>query len=150
MEYKKLHDMKKEYFTFKDGRKNIVVDSGSVVSAVRDCSAFDALGGYSSGVLSHMVAGKINSFLALYPASWDMGFFNFSDRSGRKYFFDFESDKISVYDRNTGRQLYQVVFVRALRLASFAPDSGYHDKADFSEIFGRWSLGSGSYADVEI
>lgn len=150
MEFKKYAEMKKEFFAFKEGRINYAIDSGAVCDAVAACDGFDNLpGGYPARVLSHMVSGKINSALALYPSSWDLGGFDFSV-NGRKYFFDFQCDKYLIYDRATGRQLYHFIRVRALRVASFAPGAGWHDRPDFSAVFGRWSLGAGGHYDIEI
>ena len=150
MEYKKLSAMKKDYFSFKDGRNNFLVDSAAVVDLLRASDMGDVFGGYPSGVLASIVSGKINSFLALHSASWDFGFFDLVGASGRKYFFDFESDKTCIYDAKTGKQLYQYIKVRALRVASFAPGAGWRDSADYNNIFGCWSLGSGSCDSIEI
>ena len=151
MEYKKLATMKKDYFCFRDGKINYVIDSSAVVSAVAECDDLNRLsGGYPSGLLSTLVSGNINSFLGRFPASWDMGYFSIDAGSGRKYYFDFVSEKTCVYNRDSGRQLYQFIRVSGLRLASFRPSAGWHDNADYSVIFGKWSGGFQFSNDIEI
>lgn len=151
MEFKKLRDMKKDFFFFKDGKINYVVDCRAICAKIWACSALGKVsGGIPTNTLSHIVGGKINQFFALNPFSWDLGGFEFSVASGRKYFFDIESDKTCVYDRKTGKQLYQFISVRACRIASFAPRANMHSCADFQHTIGAWYIGSGSCCDVEI
>ena len=143
--------MKKNYFGFKDGKINYVIDSSAVVSAVAACDDLNRLsGGYPSELLSTLVSGGINSFLGRFPASWDMGYFSIMAASGRKYYFDFISEKTCVYNRDSGRQLYQYIKIVGLRLASFRPSAGWHDNTDYSVIFGKWSSGYQYSNDVEI
>ena len=151
VEFKKFADMRKNYFGFVEGRNKYIIDSDSIREAVAACDDINYLqSGYSAKLLSSLISGNINSALALHPLSWDLGGFEFVSGSGRKYFAEFECDKTCVYSAKTGKQIYKYIRVRGLRLASFAPRAGWRDSADFSETFGRWSLGSGSCCDVEI
>ncbi len=151
VEFKKFADMRKNHFGFVDGQRKYIIDTDSICEAVAACDDFnDMQGGYSAKLLSNLISGKINSALALHPYAWDLGGFEFVSGSGRKYFADFECDKTCVYSAKTGKQIYKYIRVRGLRLASFAPRACYRDSADFSRVFGRWSLGSGSCCDVEI
>lgn len=150
-EFKKFADMRNNYFGFVDGRNKYIIDADSVCKAVAACDDLNNLdGGFTARVLSHLVEGKINSALAMNPDVWDLGSFDFVSGHGRKYYILFESDRTCVYNKKTGRQIYKYIRVRGLRLASFAPRAGWHDYADFSKTFGRWSLGSGRCDDVEV
>ena len=152
MTYKKYTEMKKESdFAFVDSGKKYLVNSSAIVDQLKNDNALSGLfGGVPVDTLCSMIKGKINTLLGLSPWCWDLNGDAFTLSSGRKYFFDFESDLVNVYNEKNGKQVYKVVNVRALRLASFRPNAYYNESADYSVIVGRWSVGSGVCSDAYI
>lgn len=150
MTFENLQAMKKRCdFYFKDCGRNMLVSSADAVNLVKASGVSDLDYSVPAETLAAIISGKINSCLALYPCSYDVNSFDFSV-SGRKYFVDFECDKTCVYSRTSGKQIYQLLTVRALRLSSFHPDCSFRSLPDFSETFGRWAVGSRASAEMFI
>lgn len=151
MEYKKLCEMKKRFFSFRDTGINYVIDCTAIKEAVNGCTVLNDLsGGYPSSMLASLVSGNINTKLGLYPHTWELGGFCFHTPEGRKYEFMFESERVCVYSQKTGKQLYQFIKITALRVWSWRPGAWYNEINDFYTVFGRWSTGSAQNYDVEI
>lgn len=151
MIYKPFAQMRKLYdFSYVDKKARYMVFSAPVAGIIGNSKELEALqGGFPSRMMESLVNGKTASCLALHPESWDLGHFEFSTPDGRKYCFDFECDRVTVWKEN-GKPDYKIYVVKAIRLCSFAPDYTPFTLPDYTNTFGSWSNNSGLYIDKTL
>lgn len=139
MNYKKL---KKDCFAFKDGARRYLIDSRDICASVAADSALsDLIGGASPEIVARLIRGKIDSKIASNPlVSCDLHGFTWGGSGVRLYDVDFIIDWES-YFLESGRLSFRVARVVGLRLVSFAPFCGMHDRPDYVQMFGAWRNG---------
>lgn len=151
MIYKPFAAMQKNYdFSYIDKKRRYMVFSAHIADMIGNSEELEALqGGFSSQLIKTLFNGKIGSCLALHPESWDLGYFDFITPSGRKYCFEFECDRITVWKEN-GKPDYKIFVVKAVRVCSFSPGAAPYELPYFAHTFGSWSINSGLYIDKKI
>ena len=131
-EFKRFSDMRKEHFSVKAGANSLIIDTDVL-------NTMDLAGApIAADLLRSLLAGKINSFVALNNSLSDLGYGDF-EMGYYKVYFDFEMLRRSVFNEKTGKRIYIFCSLHALRLTVYDVRDGWRALPCYTSTLGRWS-----------
>lgn len=141
MKFENLQKMKKLYPSFKDGKRTCLLDM-----ALFDClneqedAGFAAVldEGYSkAGTIARLKVEFQRKVEQWCPTATELVGVSFADPV-HAFYMEVESERVYVYDRETGKQAYVFIRPYAYRLTVYR-NGAYEAPPVYSEICGRWS-----------
>lgn len=140
MKFENLQKMKKLYPSFKDGKRTCLLDLAlfNSLNEQEDAGLAAVLDeGYGkSGTIARLKV-EFQRKAGKYPTATELIGVSFADPV-HTFYMEVESERVYVYDRETGKQVYVFIQPYAYRLTVYR-NGAYEAPPVYSEICGRWS-----------
>lgn len=152
MEFVELRKMKKLYPSFRDGKRTFFLDLSLIgqMNEQKDTDFARILEeGYGKAGTIARLKVEFQRKAEEHPTATELIGINFSDPANT-FYMEVESERIYVYDRDTGKQVYVFIRPYAYRLTVYR--NGAHEAPPvYSEICGDWNAAvSGDVKEVYL
>jgi hypothetical protein len=140
MKYHELKKMKKKYPSFKDGKRTCLLDLElfNSLNEQKDAGLAAVLDeGYGKAGTIARLKVEFQRKVEQYPTATELIGVSFADPV-HTFYMEVESERVYVYDQETGKQAYVFIRPYAYRLTVYK-NGAYEAPPVYSEICGRWS-----------